>query len=99
MKRLLFTACIGLAVIGCKSKPERPVSEQDVYNSAKMRDLPMPVQASFNHEHPGAAVISSQIIHTATGPAAYQITYRAGEQTQQAWYREDGSPAEPARHR
>ena len=99
MKRLLLTACVGFAVIGCKSEPAPSVSEQEVYNNAKMTSLPVAVKGVFAREHPGAAVISSQIIHTATGPAAYEITYRAGEQTQQAWYREDGSPAEPARHR
>jgi hypothetical protein len=99
MKRLILTACVAIAVAGCKSEPKPTVTEQEVYNNAKMSSLPTPVKGAFNRDHPGAAVLSSQIIHTATGPAAYEITYRAGEQTQQAWYREDGSPAEPARHR
>jgi uncharacterized protein YcfL len=99
MKRTILVLCALVLFAGCKSEPKPTVTEQDVYNEAKMTHLPTPVRASFNRDHPGAAVISSQIIHTATGPAAYEITYRAANQTQQAWYREDGSAAEPAEHR
>jgi hypothetical protein len=99
MTRFVLIICALLAIVGCKSEPKPTVTDQDVYNEAKMTSLPTAVKGAFNREPPGAAVVSSEIIHTATGPAAYQITYRAGEQTQQAWYREDGSPAEPAQHR
>lgn len=99
MKRMIYVVCALALVVGCKSEPKPQVTEQDVYNEAKMTSLPTPVRASFNRDHPGAAVLSSQIIHTATGPAAYEITYREANQTQKAWYREDGSPAEPAEHR
>ncbi|HTL30964.1 MAG TPA: hypothetical protein VL282_17165 [Tepidisphaeraceae bacterium] len=101
MNRLILLALVGVLFAGCKSEPKPTVSEQEVYNNAKMSSLPTAVKTAFNREHPGAAVLSSQIIHTATGPAAYEITYRAAtvEQTQQAWYREDGSRTEPAQHR
>lgn len=96
MMRLILLICVACALCGCKSQPKPTVTDQDVYNSAKMGGLPDPVQRAFVRQHPNAAIISTQTIHSATGPMAYQILYREHDRTEKVWYTEAGTVTEPA---
>jgi hypothetical protein len=60
-------------------------------SSIAFGDLPLKVQEAHNKAHKGSTVKAAAKIETAKGETKYEVEYKNGKKTKEAFYGEDGT--------